>query len=273
MTLQARTKEILIRRKLRNPAIGGFASLATGPPGTGKTSMMLHEVKKFMEWHPEEIIFWRDAPDSVAQYNRIGKNYQILVEDGINIKFHNLSDGGPIDIPFTIFETLEDVIDQDHNNGLAKKQMLNVIYFKNEYSWIDLLCHLRHCIGWQSVFIDEIEDIIPLNPSKRVGEERNMRMEKNLQFSNDAKQIRKGLVNLLANTQSYQEVDWRFQNKLTFLCYLRGAKVDSNSRIKQGAVDSLNLGECFIDMEHRVYGKLNFPGFPPRYPLFEPIIS
>ena len=69
------------------------------------------------------------------------------------------------------------------------------------------------------------------------------------------------------------ELDWRFKNKLTFNCYLRGAKVDSNSRIKQTAVDMLNMGECFIDMEHRIYGKLEFPAYPPVYPLFEPIIK
>jgi len=273
MSLKTKTVEILTRRMLRNPAVGGYASLCTGPPGTGKTSMLLHEASTFMQRYPEEIIFWRDSPDSVVQYNRIGKRYQVLVEDGMDISFHNLSEGGPIDIPFKTFNSLYDIINPDTGKGLARPGMLTVLYFKEEYTWIDLLCHLRHCVGWQNVFIDELEDIIPLNPSRRLGEDRNYRMEKNLQFSNDSKQIRKGLVNLLTNTQSYYEVDWRFRNKLTFLCYLRGSKVDSESRIKQHAVDSLNLGDCFIDMEHRIYGKLKFPGYPPRFPLFEPVIK
>jgi len=273
MGMKEKTTEILNRRKLRNPAVGGFTSLVVGPPGTGKTSMLLHEAETFMKWYPDELIFWRDSPDSVAQYNRIGKNWQVLVEKGVQIKFHNLSDGGNIKIPYKVFNNFDDIIDQDTQKGLVKKQTLNVIYFKNDYSWIDLLSHLRHTIGWQSVFVDEVEDVIPLNPSKRKGEERNYRMEKNLHFSNNAKQIRKGLVNMLCDTQSYLEIDWRFKPKLTFLCYLRGSKVDGDSRISQTYVDMLSLGECLIDQEHRLFGKLRFPGYPPKYPLFEPIIT
>jgi len=234
---------------------------------------MLHEAQLFMKLFPEEIIFWRDAPNSVAQYNRIGNNWQVLIEKGMKIKFHNLSKGGLIDIPYRIFKNLDELIDKDSNEGLVKPGMLNVVYFKDDYKWIDMLGHLRHTVGWQSVFIDEVEDIVPLNPSRREGEERNYRMEKNLQFSNDSKLIRKGLVNMLCNTQSYLEVDWRFRTKLTFLCYLRGSKVDSESRISQSVVDNLCMGETMIDMEHRRFGKVTFPGFPPRSPLFEPIIS
>jgi len=273
MSLKSKSKEVLARRKLRNKAIGGFSSVVVGPPGSGKTSMCLHEACKFMEWYPDEIIFWRDSPDSVSQYNRIGNNYQILVENGLNIRFHNLDKGGDINIPFKTFNKIEDILDQDSSCGLAKPNILNVIYFKQDYSWIDLICYLRHCVGWQSIFVDEIEDIIPLNPSPRPGENRNYRMEKNLQFSNDAKHVRKGLVNLICNTQSYSEVDWRFRKKLNFMCYLRGAKVDSDSRVSQDVVDNLNLGECLVDQEHRIFGKLHFPGYPPRYPLFESVIK
>jgi len=273
MSLKTKSVEIAERRKLRDPAIGGYASLCVGPPGTGKTSLLLHEAKLFMKLYPEELLFWRDSPDSIAQYNRIGKNWQVLVEKGIDIRFHNLSEGGFLKIPYKTFKTIDDIVDQDTRKGLVRKGMINVIYFKNEYDWIDLLCHLRHTVGWQSVFIDEVEDIIPLNPSKREGEQKNFRMEKNLQFSNSAKQIRKGLVNLISDTQAYYEIDWRFKSKLTFMCYLRGSKVDNESRINQGAIDKLLLGDAFVDMEHRIYGKLKFPGFPPRYPLFEPIIS
>jgi hypothetical protein len=271
--LKKKTKVILKRRMLRDGAQGGYISLTVGPPGCGKTSHLLYEANMFMKEHPNEIIFFRDSTLSAAQFNRIGKHYNVFVEKGCDIRFRDLEQGGSIDIPFKTFKNLDELICQDTGEGLVKKQYLNVIFFKNDYRWIDLLCHLRNTVGWQSVFIDEIEDIIPLNPSKREGENKNIRNEKNIEFSNQAKQMRKGLVNLCCNTQAEDEIDWRFKRKLNFTVYLRGARVSRKSRVYQAWVDKLEIGKCIIDYEYRMYGKSNFKGYPPKTPIFEVIIN
>lgn len=267
-----RTLEILARRKIRSEAIGGYVSLTVGPPGSGKTSHLLYEATKIMEWYPDELIFWRDSLLSAAQFNRV-KNYNVFTEEGNNLIFRDLLRGGTIDIPYKTFSSFNDLVDIDTRKGLAKTGQLNVIYFKEDYTWIDFLQHLRRVIGWKTVFIDEIEDIIPLNPSKRLGETKNKRNEKNIEFSNNAKNVRKGLVNLLCDTQSIDEIDWRFKRKVNFIVYLRGARVSKASRIKQIVVDKLAIGECFIDWENRKYGKSLFDGFPPRRPVIEVVIQ
>jgi hypothetical protein len=265
----SRIYDILSRRKLRDPSQGGFSSLTLGPPGSGKTSHILYESSMIMKWYPKEILFWRDSPTSASQFNRVGKRWQIFAEGGINLRFRNLSKGGNIKIPYSYFYTLDDLIDQDSGKGLVSPGKLNVIIFKDDYKWIDLLMHLRSTVGWQSVFIDEIEDVCPLNPYKRQGEKRNIRNEKNILFSNESKSIRKGLVNLICDSQTANELDWRFLGKLNFVCYLRGARISSQSRLIQTAVDRLSKGEAFIDWENRSYGKTRFPAFPPIEPIFE----
>jgi hypothetical protein len=269
MSLQSKSREIIHRRLLRNPSQGGHTGLITGPPGTGKTSFLLFESKLFMKKYPNEIIFWRDSPNSVCQFNRIGNNYKIFVESGCSINFRNFSKGGPITIPYTSFTDFNEIINQDSGQGLCEPGHLNVLYFQNDYTWIDFMDHLRKTIGWQSLFIDECEDLFPLNPSRRLNEERNYRMEKNLMFSNSVKQFRKGLVNLNCCTQNHFEVDWRVKSKMNFIMYLRGSRVDTDSLINQNSVNQLRIGQVYVDWEHRQFGKLDFKGFEPREPLIE----
>lgn len=270
--LKQKTKEILARRSLRDESQGGYCSLTVGPPGCGKTSQLLFEAEHFMKKFPDEIVFFRDSTLSAAQFNRM-KHWKIFVEKDCKPRFRNLSHGGSIKLPYTVFDSLDSLIDQDTGKGLVSKEYLNVIYFKDDYRWIDLLCHLRNTVGWQDVFIDEIEDIIPLNPSKRVGENVNIRNQKNIEFSNNAKQIRKGLVNLFCNTQAEDEIDWRFKRKLNFYVYLRGARVNSKSKVWQTWINKLSMGECIIDYEFRMYGMSSFSAFPPVDPVFEVIIE
>lgn len=271
--LTLKTEEILKRRKARQPELGGIISLTVGPTGSGKTSQLLFDAKYILKNNPNELVFFRDSTETSAQFNRIGNNYNIFVSDKCTIRFRDLINGGNIDMPVTFFSSYNDIINQDTGKGLAEKGKLNVIYFQNDYEWIDFLKHLRNTIGWQSVFIEEIEDIIPLNPSKEEGESKNFKLIKNGEFSNNAKHFRRGLINMYCNTQNISEIDWRFMGKVNMVVYLRGSRVSKHSRIRQGAVNNLQMGVCWIDWEYRLYGRTSFTAFPPKDRIFEVIIE
>lgn len=268
-----RIYEILSRRQQRDISQGGYNSLTIGPPGSGKTSHLLYEASNIIEWYPNETIFWRESSKSASQFNRINKNWQIFTEEGMELRFRNLITGEKIELEYTTFSSFNELINKDTGKGLAKSHQLNVVFFKDDFKWIDLMDHLRSTVGWQSIFIDEIEDICPLNPGKQDGEERNIRNEKNIQFSNKAKSMRKGLVHIFADTQNILDLDWRFIGKMNFICYLRGARAFRSSRVKQVALDGLKTGEVWLEWENRIYGKSKFPAFPPKEPVFEVLIQ
>lgn len=277
MTMQSKieiiTKQILAEKTKRDIEKGGISSIVISPPGEGKTNQLIHDAKQIFKQCPTEIVFWRDNPKSVAQYNKKGIPWEIFVRDDCDVSFRNLTDGGNINIPYTKFNDFNDLIDKDTGHGLVKPQQLNVIYFPDEYIWIDLIEHIRHTIKWQSIFIDEIEDLIPLNPPKRPGEERNIRYEKNLFFAENFKELRKGWVNFFANTQDLADIESRVRRKLNYIIYLRGARVEDRSNVVQAAVSNIRKGWGFIEYEHGRFGRIKFGYYPNLVPYFEVDIS
>lgn len=263
------TKNILKEKTKRDLEKGGISSVTVSPPGEGKTNQLIHDAKNIFKFCPNEIVFWRDNPKSAVQYNKKGIKWKIFIETGCNVNFRNLTDGGNINIDFTYFENFDDILNKDTGNGLAKPQQLNVVYFSDDYKWIDFAEHLRHCIGWQSIFIDELEDLIPLNPPKREGETRNIRYEKNLFFAENFKEFRKGWVNFFANTQDLADIESRVRRKLNYIIYLRGARVEERSAVIQSSVNKLRQGWGFIEFEHGKFGRIKFGYYPNKNPYFE----
>jgi len=267
------SKTILKEKTKRNLEKGGISSITISPPGEGKTNQLVHDALNIFKQYPNELVFWRDNPKSVAQYNKKGVTWQIFIEQDCNINFRNLSQGGNINIPYTTFNSFDELINKDTGIGLVKPQQLNVIYFKNEYTWIDLCDHLRHTIGWKSIFIDEIEDLIPLNPPKREGETQNIRYNKNLYFAENFKEFRKGWINFFADTQDLADIESRVRRKLNYIIYLCGARVEERSQVYQSSVNKLRKGIGLIEYEHGKFGRIKFGYYPNIKPYFEINIS
>lgn len=267
------TKRILNEKIKRDFEKGGISSITISPPGEGKTNQLIHDAQMIFKYRPDEIVFWRDNPKSAVQYNKKGIKWEIFVQEGCNVSFRNLTDGGDINIPFKFFNDFNEIIDKNTGRGLAKPGQLNVIYFKEEYTWIDFVEHLRHTIGWQSVFVDELEDLIPLNPPKREGEERNIRYEKNLFFAENFKEFRKGWINFFGNTQDLADIESRVRRKLNYIIYLKGARVEERSTVWQGCVNALRKGWAMIEYEHGQFGMIRFDYYPNNLPYFEVNIS
>ena len=263
------TKQILFEKTRRNWEKGGISSVTISPPGEGKTNQLIHDANNIFKYCPNEIVFWRDNPKSAVQYNKKGIEWEIFVEEGCNVSFRNLTGGGNINIDYTIFNSFNELINKDTGEGLVKKGKLNVIYFSDDYTWIDLLEHLRHCIGWQSVFIDELEDLIPLNPPKRENETRNIRYEKNLFFAENFKELRKGWINFFANTQDLADIESRVRRKLNYIIYLKGARAEERSSVIQTSINKIRKGWGFIEFEHGKFGRIKFDYYPNKLPYFE----
>lgn len=246
-------EKILKRIFLRDKSEGGISLETVGPPGSGKTSLDLHLTTKSMELYPDEIFFYRDSTESPVQFNRI-KNWQIYAEKGITLRFRDYDTNKYFNIPITVFEDFSDLYSK------AKPNQLNVVYFIEEFTWIDFLNYLRRHMhngsGWKTVIFEEYEDIAPQYAAGRW-------WRKNLLYSKNAKNIRKGLVNTLSNTQAKSDVSFFVRSKLMMRSYLHGSHVDNNSPIMQRAIDKLNIGEAMIEFGS-TFGLIRFLPFYPK---------
>jgi len=242
----------------RNKAEGGVTIETVGVQGSGKTSLDLHLAEITRRKYPKELIFYRDSIESPVQFNRVD-NWQIYAEEGATLKFRDYDTNKYFDLPVITFKDFNDLYRK------AKFKTINVVYFKKEYTWIDFLNYLRRHMhrgsGWKTVILEEYEDIAPQYAGGK-------RWRKNLLYSKNAKNIRKGLVNTFANTQSKGDVSHFIRSKLMMRSYLRGSKVDDVSPIEQRFIDKLKIGEAAIDYGSN-FGKITFNPYPPKDPIFE----
>lgn len=248
-------KDIYTRVMQREVSEGGVILEVLGVQGSGKTSLLFSIAEEIMERYPKELVFFRDSYLSQCQFNRFEK-WQIFSDNGVGLRFRDIAHDTFVDLPITRFDSFKTLLSK------AQPQQLNVIFFKNNYRYIDFIQFLRLYKGWQTLIIDEYEDIAPLRCKGK-------QWKKNEELSNEFKQIRKGLVNLFCDTQRSSDIDWRVRSKIMCHVYLYGSRVDRMSPINQGAVNSLPVGKLFIDYGHALYGKGSFNPFPPVDPVLE----
>jgi len=239
----------------RTTGQGGSTTEVLGPQGTGKTSFMLNYAKLIMDRNPDEIVIWKDSYESQAQFNRL-QNFQIFVEDGVNLQFKDIYRNEIIEIEKTTFTNYNDLIKK------MLPQQLNVVYVKDEViGYIKLLNFLRRAKGWQSVFIDEYKDIASLN-------ETGIRYRLIGALGKEMSTIRKGLVSVFCNTQSKSQIDWRVRSAFMCYVYLSGAKKDKHTSLYQNAINSLAKGKAWISWEGK-FGRVKFPPYPPKDPVLD----
>ena len=144
--------------------------------------------------------------------------------------------------------------------NVSREGRLSAVFLPSDDNWIDLIKYIRQTPKWQTVFLDEYEDVCPQRCS---GE----RWHKNEWMASNIKQVRKGLVNVIADTQSIMDVDFRVRSKIMIYGYLYGARVDRLSPVMQHAVNSMEIGKCWLDWGHSIYGQIKFPPYTPKQPI------
>jgi len=98
---------------------------------------------------------------------------------------------------------------------------------------MDFIHYLRSIGEWSHTYIDELSEIAPAFTGGEL-------WHKIHQFSVNAKEIRKCMMNVHTNTQSVSDIDHRVRSKVMVKIYLPGARSDNISRISQRAIDNLD---------------------------------
>lgn len=242
----------------RDLNFGGFLIGMYGLMGSGKTSLMHQMKKRIISENPDEVIFWREPLGNPLQVRNSDEDFQILCERQFPIKIMKVyprSNEITTDIPVKYFSNFR---------GLMKKvepQMCNVIYYGHLYKWIKLMDNLKQFSSWHTLFFDEFEDICPMRC-------RGKQWVMNEKFAGSAKEIRKARINIIYNTQSKQDLDYRILSKTMIHIYLFGASPDRASPVYRQAIQNLEIGEGYVDQGHSLFGVINFEPVYPRNPYY-----
>jgi hypothetical protein len=137
----------------------------------------------------------------------------------------------------------------------AKLGVANIVFFGEDYWWMDFIHYLRNVGEWVNVFMDELADIAPAVCSGDM-------YHKVLKFAGDMGSVRRCMINAMTNTQTVQDVHWTVRKKVMVRIFLPGAIADKYSRVTQEAIDNLkkdpiNGNEAYIDMGGD-FGKVQF---------------
>lgn len=244
--------EILKRSLGRNKDYGGILAEITGAMGTSKTGTLLSFTKFTMSLHPEEKIFWREQLNAPLQIFKLGEgNYQFFIKNSANIVFRNRDKHlEHINLDPVVFSTYDDLYEK------AKPGIANVVFFDDNYEWMDFITYLRGVGSWVNIFIDEMSDICPFSNQGSL-------YTRIRDFAGVMGAVRRCMMNLFYNTQTVQDIDWRIRKKVMMKIFLPGATADKKgSRVTQKAIDNLirdpvHGNEAFLSLGGE-FGKVKF---------------
>lgn len=242
----------------RNRDYGGYMAYLQGSMGTGKTSLCLCVADQILEKFPQEIVYWREPPLVNCQFVKLHakEKARILCDREYPLQLCEVQPDGyvPVNDGYKIvyFSGVKQAL------SLSKPNRLNVIYFHPDrlYNWVEIINHHKLDGRWETIIIDEAEDIFPNRCSDK-------QWHHNERLAMTAKEVRKAHINLFFNSQSKADCDWRVVNKrnLTFMC--RGTPHDTESPVTKKALSKLKVGQCYIDLNHAEFGRINFKPYLP----------
>ncbi|UCF12888.1 MAG: hypothetical protein JSW06_01190 [Thermoplasmatales archaeon] len=147
---------------------------------------------------------------------------------------------------------------------MQKKEKRNLdADYNKPYSWIKLMNKLKQRAEWNTLLLDEMEDIIPAIAS---GKQWHM----NHVFTNSVKEIRKGRVNVAYDTQNSMDIWYGVINKTMIHCYLYGGRSSEFSPVFKQAIHNLELGQGWLTYGNSLFGQINFK---PVYPKSKTYIA
>lgn len=248
-----------------NDQIGGVYTEITGSQGSGKTAVMLAFLLDFIKNYPNDKCFWGSTLNAPLQFLKLKDDmYHIMILEGSNIKILDREKNGKeiyfpntgCRYPITYFKTFNELWDK------AKPGCCNAVFFGDRTIWMDFIFYLRSKYEWAHLFIDEFGEVAP-------SDKKDIMWQKIRKFSEDIKEIRKCNKNIITNTQTTTDVDYRVRRKLMVRIFLPGAKADRKTRVYQRAIDNLtkdliNGNMAYLDYDGK-FGVVRFKN------IFKPI--
>ncbi|MHA1865408.1 MAG: hypothetical protein ACTSWZ_02785 [Candidatus Heimdallarchaeaceae archaeon] len=243
---------ILDRIFKHDPAMGGVFTEITGMQGIGKTGAMLTFLHDTIINYPKEKNFWRNPYNAPLQFTKLpSKNmWEILVEEGSQVQFFDRNTLEPIDLKYTTFKGFDDLFDK------ASPGKCTAVFFKDELTWVDFLHYQRSIGEFTHNYLDEYGELFPSNS-------RGLLWRKVYEAAEDLKEVRKCFIDVHTTTQSVVDVDWRVRGKIMIHIYFFGARPDKRSRVRQDAIDRLDVdpvrgNEAWLELGYGLFGKVRF---------------
>lgn len=241
--LARRFPKVLDKVLIRNPRLGGKLMIVYGEQGSGKTTIL-----ELIAWavnllYPEEIIIWR-GQKSCMWADFLAADMPVhIIYSGPEPIFVDAWTGQPVELNVDLTGPVppNEIFDACDN------RCVNVIYIYAEApvdftaKWLELLKVLEEQPhGWVSLFFDEVEDLVP-------GNAKGTLWSLVEEVARTVKEFRKNWVSFYGASQHYFDIDYRFRGKMQFRMYLPGAKAPPRARVWQKAIDSLSLGEGWLE--------------------------
>jgi len=270
---------------VRDPEQGARLLIITGEQGSGKTTLMLIFAKKMME---TDYVVWRGR--DLAQWHRFPdywRNVVIFAHENDDLTFlkipHNGGEPEELDdVRIIKYSDPRDIIPR------LRKTKINVVYEPSFYSisdelaydilarsniaispkrrkamkasffWFEFFFRLlqRPDRRWISVFLDEVDDIMPETP-------KGLQWVLQEWMKDTIKDLRKAFINFIGSAHILTNVDWRIRSKIQIRIYLKGAQIEKNSLLKGSKasfVHKLQPGTALI--EWGTYGVFTFKPLP-----------
>ena len=246
----------------RNRNYGGYLGFLCGSQGSGKKGLSATIVDRVFREYPDEMVLWGEPTGIPAQFNKIHGDFQVMTHKDFPLELYTIKDGSPLiksdDFPIRTFRSPKEAI------TFCKSGILNVLFFHPEKlgkHWMRVLRYFKMDGSWQTVILDESEEIFPLNP-------KGQQWHDNVNFVNVCKELRKCRINMFFNSQQQWDIDFRMLGKINLMFYLRGARVSKVSPVWQGAVSQLKPGQCYVILDNSDYGIFRFPEYKPKSPEY-----
>ena len=256
-------------------AQGGTQVLIVSGMGKGKTTLLLWQSSSRLEdgevciWRGRETAQWTPFLEkgNLKFWVRKGESYDFLKiqmgeEDGVEI------DPKDLGIEIATFKSQQDLIRR------CKPGIVNVVYAGGYPAgsetgklnmikwWLNFFQALikREDNRWISFFVDEFDDIVE---EYAKGEQ----WIQQTRLKNVWKDLRKRFVSVYATTHNISDIDNRVAKKFQYFAYLPAARRPRWSRVFQGTIDSLSMGEGIIEGGGR-FQPFTYPVIPfPDYSL------
>ena len=178
-------------------------------------------------------------PDAIRTYRTVVDLHENIVRGEINIVYEPTK--------YTMSRGLSEILAA---RSCSKVGSLIGVVFDPALWWIEFLMYFLQFkkAGFVTVFIDEIDEIFPANPS-------GIRWHLQGMFCDAAKDFRKANISFIFSIHDKADLEYRLQSKTQYYGYMRGGRPKAGSLLTKNATIMLPIGKIILERDG--YGETN----------------